>query len=60
VTHPYPGEPVNPTDNKDHFNCPTVIKVIVSPGTTAELFETWSSLNFDILDLKENDTYKLI
>lgn len=44
----------------DHFNCQIVIKGIVSPGTTAGLFETWSSRNFDFLGFKENDTYKLI
>lgn len=58
--HIYSQESGDPTDKMDGFNCLTVIKAIVSPGTTARLFETWPSLNFDILDLKDNDTYKLM
>lgn len=56
---PDPWEPVDPSDRTGHFKCPTVIKAIFSLGTAARLFEMWSSPNFNILDLKENDTYEL-
>ena len=45
----------DPTDETGHFKCLTNVTAIFSPRTTARLFETWSSLNFDTLDLKENE-----
>lgn len=50
-----PWELTDPTDKMDHFKCLANRKAVISPGTAARLSQTWSLLNFDILDLKENE-----
>lgn len=45
----------DPADKMGHFKCLTNVTAIFPPRTTARLLETWSSLSFDTLDLKENE-----